>query len=83
MNTLNIHQETESIVPESVTTLANVRWWALMKLKNELAYQITMNYLKDMLDKKIISMEEYNQMMAEFKKKYTPKVSSLFFEIAK
>ena len=53
-----------------------------MKLKNEIAYQITMNYLKDMLDKKIISIEEYNQMMAEFKKKYTPKVSSLFFEIS-
>ena len=45
-----------------------------MKLKNEIAYQITMNYLKDMLDN--------NQMMDEFKKKYTPKVSHLFFEIA-
>ena len=53
-----------------------------MKLKNEIAYQITMNYLKDMLDKKIISIEEYNQMMAEFKEKYAPKVSPLFFEIA-
>ena len=41
-----------------------------------------MNYLKDMLEKKIISIEEYNQMMVEFKKKYTPKVSHLFFEIA-
>lgn len=53
-----------------------------MKIKNEIAYQITMNYLKDMLDKKIISIEEYNQMMGEFKEKYTPKVSSLFFEIS-
>ena len=53
-----------------------------MKLKNEITYQITMNYLKDMLEKKIISIEEYNQMMVEFKKKYTPKVSHLFFEIA-
>ena len=79
---MNTHQETESIVPGSVTTLASVRWWALMKLKNELAYQITMNYLKDMLKKKIISREEYNQMMAEFKEKYAPKVSHLFFEIA-
>lgn len=32
-----------------------------MNLKNEITYQITMNYLKDMLDKKIISIEEYNQ----------------------
>ena len=54
-----------------------------MKLKNEIAYQITMNYLKDMLEKKIISIEEYNKMMAEFKEKYTPKFSHLFFEIAK
>lgn len=53
-----------------------------MKIKNEIAYQITMNYLKDMLEKKIISIEEYNQMMDEFKKKYAPKVSHLFFEIA-
>ena len=53
-----------------------------MKLKNEITYQITMSHLKDMLDKKIISIEEYNQMMAEFKEKYTPKISSLLFEIA-
>ena len=53
-----------------------------MEIKKEIAYQITMKHLKDMLDKKIISKEEYNQMMDEFKKKYTPKVSHLFFEIA-
>ena len=53
-----------------------------MKIKNEIAYQITMNYLKDMLEKKINSIEEYNHMMAEFTEKYTPKISSLFFEIA-
>ena len=53
-----------------------------MQIKNEIAYQITMRHLKDMLDKKIISIEEYNQMMAEFKEKYIPKISSLFFEIA-
>lgn len=53
-----------------------------MKIKNEIAYQITMNYLKDMLNQKIISSEEYNQMMDEFKEKYAPKISGLFFEIA-
>ena len=53
-----------------------------MKLKNEIAYQITMSHLKDMLKKKIISSEEYNQMMAVFKEKYAPKVSGLFFEIS-
>jgi hypothetical protein len=54
-----------------------------MQIKNEIAYQIIMNYLKDMLEKKIISIEEYNQMMAEFKEKYTPKISGLFFDIVK
>ena len=43
--------------------------------------RLTVHELKDMLDKKIISIEEYNQMMAEFKEKYTPKISGLFFEI--
>ncbi len=52
-----------------------------MKLKNEIAYQITMSHLKDMLDKNIISIEEYNLMMAKFKEKYAPKISGLFFEI--
>ena len=52
-----------------------------MIIKNEIAYQITMNYLKDMLEKKIISIEEYNQMMVEFKKKYKQKDSYLFFDI--
>ena len=37
MSILSIHQEIESIVPENATTLANVRWWALMNLKNEIA----------------------------------------------
>ena len=35
---MNIHQGIESIVPGSVTTLANARWWTLMKIKNEIAY---------------------------------------------
>ena len=52
------------------------------QIRNELLYQITMSHLKELLEKKIISIEEYNQMMVEFKKKYTPKVSHLFFEIA-
>ena len=53
-----------------------------MKLKNEITYQITMSHLKDMLDKRIISIEEYNQIMDELKEKYTPKISGLFFEIS-
>lgn len=53
-----------------------------MKIKNEIAYQITMNYLKNMLTQGIITNEEYNQIMDELKEKYTPKISGLFFEIS-
>lgn len=53
-----------------------------MKIKNEIAYQLTMNYIKEMLDKRIISIEEYNQIMDELKEKYTSKISGLFFEIS-
>lgn len=53
-----------------------------MKIKNEIAYQITMNYLKNMLAQGIITNEEYNQMLNEFKGKYNPKISGLFFEIS-
>jgi hypothetical protein len=51
-----------------------------MKIKDEIAYQITMNYLKEMLDKRIISQEEYNKISAELKEKYTAKISPLFLE---
>ena len=77
---MSIHQGVESIVLGSVTTLANARWWTLMKIKNEIAYQITMNYLKQMLEKKIITLDEYNKMNEELQKKYEPKISQLFLE---
>ena len=53
-----------------------------MNIRNEIAYQITIKYIKEMLDKRIISIEEYNQIMDELKEKYTPKISGLFFEIS-
>ncbi len=54
-----------------------------MEIKNEIAYQITMNYLKDMYEKNLISNEEYNKLFDEFKEKYKPKISGLFFEISR
>ena len=53
-----------------------------MNIRNEIAYQITMKYIKEISDKRIISIEEYNQIMDELKEKYTPKISGLFFEIS-
>lgn len=77
---MSIHQGVESIVLGSVTTLAKERWYALMQVKNEITYQITMNYLKQMLEKKIITLDEYNKMNEELQKKYEPKISQLFLE---
>lgn len=54
----------------------------MMKIKNEILYQVTMNHLKNMLESKIISSEEYNEFIEKFKEKYSPKISGLFFEKA-
>lgn len=51
-----------------------------MEIKNEIAYQITMKYIKQMLEKNLITEEEYNKLSDEFKKKYTAKISHLFLE---
>ena len=51
------------------------------QIRNELLYQITMNHLKELLEKKVISIDEYKKMNEEFKKKYTPKTSVLFYDI--
>ena len=53
-----------------------------MKVKNEIIYQITMNYIKQLLENEIISLEEYNQLNEEFINKYHPIVSKLFYEIS-
>ncbi len=51
------------------------------QIKNEISYQITMKYIKKMLEQKIISFEEYNKINEELKEKYTSKISPLFLEI--
>jgi transcriptional regulator CtsR len=51
-----------------------------MQIKNEIAYQITMKYLKQLLEQKLISKEEYHKLSDEFKEKYTSKISHLFLE---
>ena len=79
---MNIHLEKESIVLGIAITKANVRWWQMMKINNEILYQVTMNHLKNMLESKIISSEEYNEFIEKFKEKYSPKISGLFFEKA-
>lgn len=51
-----------------------------MNVNNEIIYQITMNYIKQLLENEIISLEEYNQLNEEFVNKYKPIVSKLFYE---
>lgn len=51
-----------------------------MKAKNEIIYQITMNYIKQLLESEVISLDEYNQLNEEFINKYKPIVSRLFYE---
>ena len=53
-----------------------------MNAKNEIIYQITMNYIKQLLENEIISLEEYNRHNEEFINKYHPIVSKLFYEIS-
>ena len=72
---MNTHLESESIVLEIAITKANVRWWLMMKIKNEILYQVTMNHLKNMQENKIKSSEEYNEFIEKFKEKYSPKIS--------
>lgn len=50
------------------------------QIKNEISYQITMKYIKQMLEQKIISLEEYNKINEELKEKYALKISPLFLE---
>lgn len=51
-----------------------------MIIKNEISYQITMNYLNDLLDKKIILPDEYEKINDELKKKYAPVISELLLK---
>ena len=51
-----------------------------MNVNNEIIYQITMNYIKQLLEREVISLDEYNQLNEEFIKKYKPIVSRLFYE---
>ena len=50
------------------------------QIKNEISYKVTMNYIKQMLDQKIITPEEYKKLELEFKKKYDSKICTLFME---
>ena len=79
---MNILLEIENIVLESAITKVNARRCTWMKVKNEIIYQITMNYIKQLLENEIISLEEYNQLNEEFINKYHPIVSKLFYEIS-
>lgn len=51
------------------------------KVEKEIIYQITMRYVKQMLENSLITCEEYQKINDELKEKYSAKISPLFFEI--
>lgn len=79
--TTNILQENESTALENATTLANVRWQKMKNSKAEIVYQMTMKYVKQMLNEHLITIDEYNKIDAELQQKYSSKISHLFLEI--
>lgn len=50
------------------------------QINDEIMYQITMKYVKEMVDKNFITVKEYNQINAKFNEKYGAKISCLFME---
>lgn len=46
----------------------------------EIVYQITMKYVKQMLEKNLITCEEYQKINDELDAKYSAKISHLFLE---
>lgn len=51
------------------------------QVQNEIAYQMTMKYVKQMLENNLITSEEYTKISDELKAKYSVIISPLFFEI--
>lgn len=51
------------------------------ELRRERIYQQTMMVFKDMLEKKLISREEYNEVDTRMEAKYSPKFGSLLSKI--
>lgn len=49
--------------------------------KAEIVYQMTMKYVKQMLNEHLITIDEYNKIDAELQQKYSSKISHLFLEI--
>ncbi len=51
------------------------------QIKDEIVYQLTMKYVKKMLEQRIITLEEYVKIDSELKEKYALKISPLFLEM--
>ena len=49
--------------------------------KNEIIYQMTMSAARQMLEKGLISEEEYKQFDAKMQQKYSPIFGTLFSDI--
>ncbi len=49
---------------------------------NEKMYLMTMNIMKSLFNKGLVSKEEYTEIDTMFQEKYSPSLGSLFTEIA-
>lgn len=74
---------TENTAPMSVTlpTDSEVASMTKQQMDNENTYQATMMIAKNLLNKGIISEEEYAQIDTNFREKYSISLSTLFTDI--
>lgn len=74
---------TESIVPTSAISQTDLEVAVMTKeqMEKETMYQATMSIAKNLLDKGMISEEEYAQIDTNFRNKYAISLSTLFTDI--
>ncbi len=74
-------RESTAAMPATSSTGLGVAAVSKEQLKNEKLYQVTMSMVRRMLEKGLITEEEYRQIDTMFLEKYRPVFGTLFSEI--
>lgn len=74
-------RENTAVMPATSSTGLEVAAVSKEQLTNEKLYQATMSMVRRMLEKRLISEEEYRQIDTMFLEKYRPVFGTLFSEI--